>query len=547
MKKTIVAGLIAGTFLICCKEKTGNTKTETKVSQKISKRNFSVNKQNACNDFFFDSILLVNYTANRHLPDSIARRMTSFYNSRNYEFAWFSSTGISEQARGFWNMYKYYSSYEPAKTIKDARFFSSMDSLMASTDSVWQDKQSKLTGSELQLTEFYLRFFLSNINKGYVKRKEIEKFIAAIKRDPIEIADSLVNKKHKDDKYYADANQSYGALQNYLSKYVTVYKGGGWPMISTKTSLLKHGQHNPSIAMLKKRLFLSGDFTSTDSSELWTDSLSMAVKKFQYRHGYKATGVLTEAQLTEINIPLINRIEQLLVNMTRMQWIIDQPGGRYIEVNIPEFLLKASENGKKIFDMPVVVGMEGHNTMLFTGRLNQVVFAPYWNIPESIIENEIVPAMKKDHKYLAKHNMEVTGTLRKGLPAIRQLPGPSNSLGLVKFLFPNSYDIYFHDTPAKSLFIKERRAFSHGCIRLSEPAKMAEWLLKDDPTWNDDLIQKSMHDNKEKNVVVKNAVPVMICYYTAWVDEDGLLRFATDIYGHDKAATQKIFVRHNTN
>ena len=192
--------------------------------------------------------------------------------------------------------------------------------------------------------------------------------------------------------------------------------------------------------------------------------------------------------------------------------------------------------------MNVVVGKEGHNTMMFTGNLNQVVFSPYWNLPPSIVKKEILPAIERNPNYLASHHMEITGN-EGGLPVIRQLPGEDNSLGKVKFLFPNSFNIYFHDTPAKTLFDKDKRAYSHGCIRLSDPVKMANYLLKDDAEWPAENIDAAMNSGKEKYVKLKKPVPVLITYYTAWVDDSGLLHFADDIYGHDKTVIEKMFIK----
>jgi murein L,D-transpeptidase YcbB/YkuD len=223
-----------------------------------------------------------------------------------------------------------------------------------------------------------------------------------------------------------------------------------------------------------------------------------------------------------------------------MQWMIQEPKGKMIVVNIPEFILHVKDGAQKVFDMNVVVGKEGHNTMMFTGNLNQVVFSPYWNVPPSIVEKEILPAMAGNPNYLASHNMEQVGN-DGDLPVIRQLPGDDNSLGKVKFLFPNSFNIYFHDTPAKSLFNKDKRAYSHGCIRLSDPTKMANYLLKDDPQWTPENIDAAMNSGTEKYVKLKDPVPVLITYYTAWVDEKGLLHFADDIYDHDKAIMRKMF------
>jgi len=184
----------------------------------------------------------------------------------------------------------------------------------------------------------------------------------------------------------------------------------------------------------------------------------------------------------------------------------------------------------------VVVGKVGNNTMMFNGDLNQIYFSPYWNVPQSIIKNEIMPAMARNPNYLAGKNMEQIGG------GIRQKPGPGNALGKVKFIFPNSFNMYFHDTPSKSLFGRDKRAFSHGCIRLSEPQKMAEWLLRNDPDWTTEKIVSAMNQTSEKGVRLKEAVPVFIIYYTAWVDDAGQLNFRDDVYQHDSELMEKMFI-----
>jgi murein L,D-transpeptidase YcbB/YkuD len=199
------------------------------------------------------------------------------------------------------------------------------------------------------------------------------------------------------------------------------------------------------------------------------------------------------------------------------------------------------EGKNKVFDMNVVVGKEGHSTTMFTGDLNQVVFSPYWNVPESIVKNEILPAINRNPGYLENQNMEITNS-GGDLPEIRQKPGPKNSLGKVKFLFPNSFNIYFHDTPAKSLFNQDKRAYSHGCIRLSDPPKLANYLLRNQSEWTPQAIDEAMNAGEEKTVRLKKSVPVVITYYTAWVDEGGQVNFREDIYGHDAALAKKVFI-----
>ena len=192
--------------------------------------------------------------------------------------------------------------------------------------------------------------------------------------------------------------------------------------------------------------------------------------------------------------------------------------------------------------MNVVVGSLQHNTVIFNGDLKYVVFSPYWNVPASIVKNEIMPGIARNKNYIASHNMEITGYSGK-TPIVRQKPGVNNALGKVKFLFPNTYNIYLHDTPSKSLFGETSRAFSHGCIRLGEPAKLAEFLLRNDSSWTKQNMQKAMNLGKEKFVTLSKPVPVFIGYFTAWVDSQGLLNFRDDVYGHDAKLAEKMFMQ----
>ncbi len=541
MIKTILTAVIFATLLISCNNSKNKTTDSTEKEKKISKRDLTITPKNAYNNLFFDSMLLVKFIADNKLDDTIARRVTSFYNARNYQFAWFTNNGLTEQARGFWNMHNYQTTYAGDSSLKDKTLERKMDGYTGEEDGFTVSAADKnIINTELRLTQHFIMYTRNNIEDGYVKRKEMERFIPGRKADALLLADSLLTKKHKDNKYYEDVNNSYKLLKDKLKDYYAVAKQGGWPVISASAKQFKKGNSSADIMVLKKRLFLTADMAA-DTTPVFNNELEAGIKNFQQRFGYTPTGVLTDGQVKDLNVPVISRIQQLLINMGRMQWMINEPKGKMIVVNIPEFILHVKEGAGKVFDMNVVVGKEGHNTMMFTGDLNQVVFSPYWNLPESIVKKEILPAMQNNPNYLASHNMEITGE-EGGLPVIRQLPGGDNSLGKVKFLFPNSFNIYFHDTPAKTLFDKDKRAYSHGCIRLSDPAKMANYLLKDDSNWSPESIDEAMNAGTEKFVKIKNPVPVLITYYTAWVDDAGLLHFADDIYGHDKAVIEKMFV-----
>lgn len=542
MKLLYITAILTSLFIISCKDKNSDSDPETgEKEKKMTLRDRSITPDMAYSDLFLDSTAMETYIAEQKLSDSVSRRMRSFYNARNYQYAWFSTSGLSEQARCFWNQYDYATSYGSDTALRDKAFQKKMDGLIAEDTIIVGKNDKSYLETELALTKNFIEFVFNNYEKGFVKRKEQERFVPIKKQGALYLADSLLNKKHKDNKYYENVNESYGALKNQLALYYTVAKNGGWQPITTAKKQLKKGDNGPEIALLKRRLQLTKDMPGADTSSVFNDSLEAGVKNFQQRHGYTPDGVVTTDLVKQLNVTAETRLQQILINMNRMIWMPHRPDGTLIMVNIPEFVLHATRGKNKLFDMNVVVGKEGHNTMMFNGDLNQVVFSPYWNVPPSIVRKEILPAMNRNSGYLSAKNMEVTGN-DGGLPVVRQRPGPKNALGKVKFLFPNSFNIYFHDTPEKSLFEKDKRAYSHGCIRLSDPVKMANWLLENNPEWTPEKINEAMNSGNEKFVRLKNAVPVIITYYTAWVDERGQLNFRDDIYGHDHDLIQKMFI-----
>lgn len=535
MKKVLILLMTAASVLMACNGQDQEKKSDKK-SKKISKRNYSINKSNAYNDIFLDSLVMENFVVKNNIPDSIAGRMRSFYNTRNYEFAWFSSDGLSEQAMGFSSLLNFVED----TSARQKKLQKTMDNLMGEEDLTVSPNDKSIVNTELILTERLIDYSLTNYEKGFVKRKELERFIPFKKIDPIQLSDSLLNKKHKDDKYFSDINEPYKLLSEQLRKYVAIAKSGGWPAVGEDTKKFTWGSSSPEILSMKKRLTITGDLPVADTSWAANENLKDGIRNFQTRFGFTPDGKITKPLLEQMNIPVIDRVKQILINMNRMRWLPQEPQGKLIMVNIPAFVLHVYEGKNKVFSMPVVVGKEGHSTTLFSDKLTTVVFSPYWNVPPSIVKKEIMPSMQKDPNYLESNDMEITGT-EDGMPVVRQKPGDKNSLGKVKFLFPNTFNIYFHDTPAKSLFDKDVRAYSHGCIRLSDPQKMANYLLQDNPKWTPEKIDEAMNSGHEQYVKVKDPVPVFITYYTAWVDENGRLNFRNDIYSHDKEIAAKMF------
>jgi murein L,D-transpeptidase YcbB/YkuD len=534
---TLITGLAACQDANTTRTKDDEGETENE-KKNISKRDYSITKANSYSDLFLDSSAMEKFIVDKKLHDSIARRLRSFYNTRNYQFTWFTSEGLTEQARAFWNLHDYVTTYDNDTTLRDKALQKRMDALTAE-ENLSVSASGNYLQTELTLTQHFIQYILHNYEKGYVKRKEMERFIPYKKQDPLALADSLINKKHKDNKYFEDVHEPYRLLKKELERYYAIAKAGGWPPVPT-VKTLKQGASSPAVALIKKRLQMTGEMPASDTSQVFTDTLANAVRLFQRKLGLTQTGVVNAQLVKDMNVPAKARLAQILVNMDRMRWMPTERSGQLMMVNIPEFILHVYEGKQKAFDMNVVVGKEGHNTVSFSGDLSTIVFSPYWNVPPSIVKKEILPAMDKNPGYLASQNMEITGN-EGGLPVIRQLPGEKNSLGKVKFLFPNSFNIYFHDTPAKSLFSKDKRAYSHGCIRLAEPEKMAQYLLQNDPEWTPEKIAEAMNSGEEQHVKLKKRIPVIITYYTAWVDEEGLLNFRDDIYSHDQDLVKRMF------
>lgn len=242
---------------------------------------------------------------------------------------------------------------------------------------------------------------------------------------------------------------------------------------------------------------------------------------------------------------------QLAMNLERWRWMPDELGSRYIIVNIPSFHLEAHEGGQTALQMKVVVGKPENKTPIFSDKMTTTVFSPYWNVPDSIVEGETAPAAARDPGFLQRNNIEILRLGKSGATtvdpasvnwddpeelkalAFRQKPGAKNALGHVKFLFPNPYDVYLHDTPADALFARQGRAFSHGCVRVEQPEALAKWVLKDAPEWTEEKILEAMNAGEEQHVKLKQDIPVHIVYFTAWADDAGAVRVVPDVYGYD--------------
>lgn len=446
----------------------------------------------------------------------------SFYKNRNFSYAWYDANGQIEQAGNFYSRFANLKEEGLAGTVP---YLERLDSLMGNAEAINSKQQ---TETELLLTGLYFCFaqkVWGGLNEKqttkaewYLPRKKIsyEKYLDSL----LTTGDSFISTNEP-------VYRQYSLLKSFLKKYQDIKKSQQWEVIKAGEKSYRLGDSSSVIRQIKRKLFLTNDLSNDTANPVFNAALQAAVKKFQHRYGAKEDGIIGQGMLSELNVPLENKIQKIIVNMERSRWLPMNVKGEYLAVNIPEFKLHVYKEDSLLWDMNVVVGKSVHKTVIFSGHLNNVVFSPYWNVPPGILNNEILPGIRKNKNYLAVHHMERYSS------GVRQLPGPWNSLGQVKFLFPNSYSIYLHDTPSKNLFNEDKRAFSHGCIRVAEPKKLAAYLLRKDPYWNDEKITAAMKSGKEKYVTLNNKIPVFITYFTAFVDRQGNINFRDDIYNRD--------------
>ena len=507
--------------------------------EKVShfERDTTINKTNSYSEIFLDSLLLERFIGGMKPGPDDVRTLRNFYNSRNYQYAWFTKEGLAEQALAFWNLQQNYISFSNDSLLLDSALAASMKAFITG-DSLFIHPSRETT--ELCLTMHFFKY-AKRAYAGRIDPAELQWYIPRKKVDEMVLLDSLIANKGRQPESWEPVNRQYTLMKKYLEQYnVMQEKGLSESILIPAKAIYRDGDSSKVITAIKKRLTALGDYTSADTSPVYNPELIAAIKQFQKRHGLKQHGIINSTFLQALNTPLNERIRQMLVNMERIRWLPAEHPGNLILANIPEFKLRVFEGAKKVFDMDIIVGKEANKTIVFNDMLEYVVFSPYWNVPPSIVRNEIVPAMAGNKNYLSSKNMEVMG-YSGGLPVIRQRPGGANSLGRVKFLFPNDFNIYFHDTPVKSLFKEQKRAFSHGCIRLSDPQKLAQYLLRDQPGWSAAKISKAMDGPRESWVRLKERTPIVITYFTAWVDHEGLLNFRNDVYGHDKRMADLLF------
>jgi len=346
-------------------------------------------------------------------------------------------------------------------------------------------------------------------------------------------------------------HELYRELRGELARYRALREAGGWREIPPGQTL-KPGMRDARVGALRARLAATGQLAEGAASgaelDVYDAAVEAGVRAFQAQNGLDADGAVGAGTLAVLNLPIDARIAQIEVNLERARWLLDEMPPTFVVVNVAGFRVYYVRDNALVWSGRAQVGKPYRQTPIFRSVLSYLVLNPTWTVPSGIFANDILPAQKRDPGYLAKRGLVVvdaqgnrvttpidwaTVTPRNFRYLLRQEPGPDNALGRVKFMFPNEYSVYLHDTPSRSLFEKSDRAFSSGCIRVENPLELAALLLDRQPGWDRAAIDAAIAKGDTRTVTLKNKVPVLLSYWTAWVDRDGALQFRRDLYGRD--------------
>lgn len=346
----------------------------------------------------------------------------------------------------------------------------------------------------------------------------------------------------------------YQGLREALHRYRALEQSGAWESL-TPAMGLQPGANSDHVRRLRQALALMGDLPASADvhSTHYDDAVTGAVRRFQRRNNLAASGTVDAATRTAYNVPPSDRVEQIKINMERRRWMPTELGSNYILVNLPNYTLNVVEDGKPVMEMRVVVGKPDWPTPVFSDIMQYVEFNPYWTVPPGIIKKEVLPKMRSNPGYASATGLKVYRNGKEVAPAdvdwsaagtnysFRQDPGERNALGRMAFMFPNQYSVYLHDTPSKALFARSSRAFSHGCVRVEKPRELAEYLLsRNDDGWSQQRIDRTIQAQKNSSIRLKDPLPIHLTYFTVWLDSDGNVQFRNDIYQRDTTLARSL-------
>ena len=481
----------------------------------------------------FDSTLIAPFFAKHPGLISFRSDVMTLYRKRQFHYIWFDEKGINEIGDLLNDKINNLEEEGVQVVVPYKQELEELYQLSAESENPNFD-------TELLISSLYF-FYANKVYKGiddqkikdmgwYLPRKKLS-FVNYL--DSLLVNPSLINKDEK------EVLGQYYRLREALQIYQTIEKKGGWNAIvlNPKAKRLQPGDTSKTIVQIRQWLFIAGDISNNSMSNLYDRELATGIEKFKKRFAFSPDAYILEKHIAAMNVPLNERIKTIMVNMERCRWISTDisKAPEFIVINIPSYQLTYFRDGEPALISEVVVGKTIHKTAVFSADMKYIVFSPYWNVPNSILRKEILPALRRNPNYLVKNRMEWNDGI------LRQRPGPDNSLGLVKFLFPNSKNMYLHDTPSKSLFNVEKRAFSHGCIRIAKPKELAYLILENDENWSPEKIDAAMHGGVETWYTLKNKIPVFIGYFTAWADNEGAIHFYDDVYERDNQLASLLF------
>jgi murein L,D-transpeptidase YcbB/YkuD len=475
-----------------------------------------------------------------------AQRLRPFYRNRGYRPAWVGEEGLLPEADDL----------VAALRKADSQGLVPADYHLPQILSRLPDATADgLAELDLLLTDAFLLYCI-DVRSGRADPRDAdpEWFVFADRIDHLAALENAIA-SHKIDRVLGVLHPrapEYQRLQQALQRYRKIAARGEWPQLP-KGKALKKGARGPAVAKLRERLRLSGDLQDEASRDVFDTALEAAVRRFQVRHGLQADGIVGRKTRTTLNVPVAKRIQQIILNMERWRWMPRELGRRYILVNMAGFELHAVEHGESVLHMRVIVGRAYRRTPAFSESLTYLVFNPYWNVPPSVAVLDILPKLREQADYLQEQKIRVFSNWSAGAAEVdpqeidwsqadarrfpyklRQDPGPKNALGRVKFMLPNRFNVYLHDTPNRKLFNRIVRTFSAGCIRLERPLDLAHYALMADPRWTPARIRATVRKGKRQVVALPEPIPVYLVYWTAWVDDAGTVHFRRDVYSRDR-------------
>ncbi len=494
----------------------------------------------------------------------ISALLTRFYARRNYLPAWINYDGTSPQIDAL------------IKTIRESgrqglkpdeynlgAIENKLREFRQAQEKATPVYSSTLISLDLLLTEAFFTY-CSHLLDGLVNPERIEaaSYPNRYEVDLVFLLKTALesNTVEKTLSSLIPQDQMYIRMQKGLARYQDISARGGWNSVPDGPKL-KKGDSGARVQALRRRLIAEGylDQDLNTYNDLFDKDLEEAVLRYQNQQGFKADGVVGRDTIASLNIPVDERVRQIELNMERLRWLPRDLGRHHVFINIPNFELDFVENDKTVITMRAVVGKYSDPSPILSSEITYLVLNPSWHVPSSIATSEILPLIRKDPSYLARNNIKVytivDGNRREINPEtvdwtqvsgknhnyrFRQRPGSQNVLGRVKFIFPNPFDVYLHDTSSPELFGRSTRTFSHGCLRVQKPMELAEYLLQGDPEWTRETILGAINKRGERTVWLTEPIPIHIAYLTAWVDYNGSIQFRNDIYGLDKVLNEAL-------